>query len=414
MHQIGSILEIEPISQPDKTGEAELERADRVMRQGVERVFPAAVLLIKQYGDVIFQRAYGWLDPEAKRQPVQPDSLFDLASLTKLFTAAAFMTLVEAGYVGLDTAVSQILPEFNGIQPVTAAIDPQTKRPIPPNPQFAGQMVDTAAITFRHLLTHTSGLPAWWDFCPSRHAPDTVPYPWEIPDDARAVRLAAFYERLAFAAPPGRQIIYSDIGFILLGEAIARLSGMSPAAYLKQAVLEPLGMKHTVYNPLAQGVSPERLAPAEFCRWRRRRCRGEVHDENAACLGGVAGHAGLFAPAEDVAALGQLYLNNGRLSQTRLFSPQLAAAATQEQAVRDGERRGLGWLLPSADSPVGRSMGANSYGHTGFTGTSLWVDPERELVVVLLTNRVYYGRDPHGIKNFRIRLHDAVTADLKA
>ncbi|HIP72998.1 MAG TPA: class A beta-lactamase-related serine hydrolase, partial [Anaerolineae bacterium] len=101
MHQIGSILEIEPISQPDKTGEAELERADRVMRQGVERVFPAAVLLIKQYGDVIFQRAYGWLDPEAKRQPVQPDSLFDLASLTKLFTAAAFMTLVEAGYVGL-------------------------------------------------------------------------------------------------------------------------------------------------------------------------------------------------------------------------------------------------------------------------------------------------------------------------
>jgi CubicO group peptidase (beta-lactamase class C family) len=398
--------------QPDKTGKAELEQVDRVMRQGVKRVFPAAVLLVKQRGKVLIHRAYGWLEPESKRQPTQPDSLFDLASLSKLFTATAFMTLAEAGRVGLDTAVSQILPQFSGLRPIAPTIQPQTKALLPPDPQFAGQEVDAAIVTFRHLLTHTSGLPAWRDFCPGNGAPDVLP--WQIPADVRAKRLAALYENFTFAYPPGQQIVYSDVGFILLGEAVARLSGVPLDAYLKQAMLDPLALKDTVYNPLAHGVSPERIVPTEFCRWRQRRCWGEVHDENAACLGGAAGHAGLFATAEEAAVLGWLYANDGHSGRIRLLPPSLTREATREQAAWDGERRGLGWLLSSSGSPVGSGMGANSYGHTGFTGTSLWVDPERELVVVLLTNRVYYGRDPHGIKNFRARLHDAVTAALKS
>ena len=139
-----------------------------------------------------------------------------------------------------------------------------------------------------------------------------------------------------------------------------------------------------------------------------------MHDENAACLGGTAGHAGLFATAEDVAILGQIYANGGRFGHVRLLSPPLAAEMTREQAAWGGTKRGLGWMLqPPTGSPIGQAFGANSYGHTGFTGTSLWIDPDRELAVVLLTNRVYYGRDPHAIKNFRVRLHDAVIAAIK-
>jgi CubicO group peptidase (beta-lactamase class C family) len=209
-------------------------------------------------------------------------------------------------------------------------------------------------------------------------------------------------------------MVYSDLGIILLGEAVARLSGMSLAAYMRSAVLRPLHLTLTTYNPLAHGIPAEQIVPTEFCAWRERRCLGEVHDENAASLGGVAGHAGLFSTAWEVAVLGQTYLNGGCYGRARILSPETVAEMTRVQVDWGDNPRGLGWLQRSQGwSSSGRLFGPRSYGHTGFTGTSLWVDPGRELVVALLTNRVYSGRDPAGIADFRPRLHDAVVEALR-
>lgn len=396
---------------------AGLARVDAVMRSGLEHVFPAAVLHVRQAGTLVCERAYGYLDPEVCRRPTRPDSLFDLASLTKPFTATAFMTLVEAGRVGLETAVIKVLPELAGTRPIGPTEDPLAKTIVPPDPRFAGQEVDASAITFRHLLTHTSGLAAWRSLyredgkqqTEGKRQDEAVPLPHQAPPALRARRIAAIYEQYGFAYPPGARVIYSDLGFILLGEAVARLAGSPLEIALRQAILEPLGLLATICNPLANGFSPERVAPTEFCAWRRRRCIGEVHDENSAGLGGVAGHAGLFSTAAEVAALGQLYLGGGVYNGVRLLRPETAAEMVHLQVGGDEDPRGLGWQQRSAGySSSGRRFGPHSFGHTGFTGTSLWVDPDQELVVALLTNRVYYGRDPQPIMDFRPRLHDAV------
>ncbi len=348
---------------------ATFNQVDAVMRRGLGTVFPTAVLLIKHQGETVYHRAYGWLDPDVERRPTQVDSVFDLASLTKLFTATAFMTLVEAGVVELETAVSTIIPPFAH-----------------------------PSVTFRHLLTHTAGLPATCNL---------------YRNNAYANPLDALYDRLELA-PAGRQCVYSDVGLILLGEAVARLMGKPLSVYMKEAIFEPLSLHETGFNPLERGISIDRIVPTELCAWRRRRCVGEVHDENAFALGGESGHAGLFATAQEVAALGQLYLNGGRHDAGRLFSPSLAAEAVREQVKLDNGRYGLGWMLQrESGSPIGQAFGMNSYGHTGFTGTSLWIDPDQEMLVVLLTNRVYYGRKPHQIVAFRARLHDTAMADVR-
>ncbi len=387
----------------------EAERVDAVMREGTGRVFPAAVLLVAWRGTVLVQRAYGYLDPETRRWPVREGSLFDLASLTKLFTATAFMTLVEAGRVSLDVPLADVLPKFRGTRVIGPSQDPKSGRIVPPDPAFAGREVDLRTITFRHLLTHTSGLAAWRGlYREDGTEGERVPLPHLVSPQVRARRIAAVY-RCDLAYPPGERVVYSDLGIVLLGEAIARLADMSLDAYVRQAVLERLGLVRTTFNPLACGVSRDEIVPTEVCAWRRRRCWGEVHDENAASLGGVAGHAGLFSTAWEVAVLGQTFLNGGAYGDVRLLSAETVAEMTREQARYGGLSRGLGWALRAREgSSSGRLFGPRSYGHTGFTGTSLWVDPDRELVVVLLTNRVYYGRDPAGIMAFRPRLHDAV------
>jgi CubicO group peptidase (beta-lactamase class C family) len=394
----------------------EPDKIEAVMRSGLGAVFPAGVLLVALQGQAVFHRAYGYLDPETRRQPAQVDSLFDLASLTKLFTATAFMTLVEAGRVSLDTPLAEVLPEFGGRRPIGETEDPLTKILVPADPAFAGQVVDARQVTFRHLLTHTSGLAAWRSlYRVDEPAGGQVPLPHQVPAVRQARRVAAIYESYGFAYPPGARLVYSDLGFIRLGEAIGRLAGTGLEVYVRRAVLEPLGLVHTTYNPLVHGWAAEDIVPTELCAWRVRRCRGEVHDENAAGLGGVAGHAGLFSTASDLARLGQTYLNGGSYAAVRLLSPAMVAEMTRTQVDMDGSPRGLGWLLRApAGSSAGRFFGPRSYGHTGFTGTSLWIDPDRELVVALLTNRVYNGRKPEGILDFRPRLHDTVVEALGA
>lgn len=392
-----------------------LAQADAIVQQGLSAVFPAAVLLVARDSSVAMHHAYGYLDAETRQQPTQRDSLFDLASVSKLFTATAFMTLVQAGQVALQTPVPDVLGEFEGLRTVGPTQDPQTKALMPADPAFAGTQVNTRKITFWHLLTHTSGLAAWrslYPVCEAQGRP--VPLPHKVPEEQRTQRIAAILNHYDLAYPPGQRLVYSDLGLILLGEAIARLSGMPLERYVQRSVLQPLGLTRTTYNPLARGMSPTEIVPTEQCAWRQRRCMGEVHDENAASLGGVAGHAGLFSTAWDVAVLGQMYLNRGHYGGTRVLCSELAAKMTQIQVNWKDSPRGLGWMLRSrSGSSSGQWFSPQSYGHTGFTGTSLWIDPDRALIVVLLTNRVYSGRDPTGIARLRPLLHDAVIEALK-
>lgn len=376
--------------------------ADAVMRDAVPMVTPAAQLVVRWRGEVTLRRVYGWLDPEPRQQPAQLDTLFDLASVTKLFVITAFMTLVEAGRVGLDQQVSDVITEFRGWRPVQPYEDPLSPGNFVTVVETAAH-VDVGRITFRQLLTHTAGLPAWRPLFrqPSRQA---------------AYRLAL---ETACAYPTGTRIVYSDIGLILLGTAIEHLAGRPLDQVVAARLTGPLGLTRTRYLPIDTGahsapapsshrsasVVSANVAPTEVCAWRGRRVVGQVHDENAAGLGGVAGHAGLFSTADDVAAFGQIFLDGGH----PLLNAQTVAEMTRVQAEQDSFRRGLGFVLWSPDPEAsGNPLSPRAFGHTGFTGTSLWVDPERALVVALLTNDVYYGRQQRRIGQLRIALHRAV------
>jgi len=377
------------------------DRVEAGIRNGLGRVFPAAVLLVNWHGTPVFHRAYGHLDPDTCHRLTHTDTLFDLASLTKLFTATAFMTLVGAGRAELDCPVVEILPEFSGSRPIGPAEDPLNGDIIPTLEAYTGILVDAATVTFRHLLTHTSGLAAWRSLFRDLEG---------IPPAARRQRAVELISGYDFAHLPGDRVVYSDLGFILLGEAVARLTGQPLDQAVRSLVLDPLGLAHTAYCPL----HPQSIAPTEMCAWRGRRLRGEVDDENAAAMGGVSGHAGLFSTAWEVAILGRLYLDGGRYGDVRLLSPELAAEMVREQAAGEGHRRGLAWMLATdVDASCGPAFSRQSYGHTGFTGTSLWIDPTRELIVVLLTNRVYHGRDGTNIATFRRFLHENVIAVLQ-
>lgn len=358
---------------------------------------------MERAGECVYENAFGWLDPERQTRPVQVDSLFDLASVTKLFTTTAFLRLVDAGKVGLDQPLTDVLPEFGGVRPTGGAEDPLAKTPLPVDPRRAGEVVDAGNVTFRHLLTHTSGLPAWRSVYAHCGPPPFLPLAESEVDKRQAQALTALVA-YPFVAQPGESYLYSDIGLLLLGFAVARLGGQ---ARLDRAiaglVTDPLGME-AHFCPTLEKRS--RLVPTEHCAWRDRRLLGEVHDENAAGLGGVAGHAGLFASAADVCRLGRLFLNRGE----GLLSPALAAESLREQyASQDGIRRGLGWQLRSDPNPsCSTAFSLASFGHTGFTGTSLWCDPARDLCVALLTNRVYYGRNPAGIIGLRPRVYEMI------
>mgnify|MGYP000918785673 FL=1 len=352
------------------------------------RLTPAAQLVVRKDGQVVFSRCLGWLDVETQQRPVNDETLFDLASVTKLFTTTAFMRLMEAGRVGLDQALATVLPEFSGRRPIRPYEDPLRWGEFVSVSAEEDAAVDAGQITFRQLLTHTSGLPAWRAFK-------------DQPDAESARRLAL---QTTFAYLPGTRIVYSDVGLILLGMALERLTGCRLDEVIAEQVTEPLGLKHTRFLPIG-GPRPENVAPTEFCQWRNRRIVGEVHDESAARLGGVAGHAGLFSTADDVARFGQVFLDGGM----PLLQRQTVAAMRQVQAEFEGTRRGLGFALWSADPEASSNpFSPTAFGHTGFTSTSLWMDPERGLSVALLTNEVYGGRTGRGILELRVAVHRAV------
>jgi serine-type D-Ala-D-Ala carboxypeptidase len=391
------------------------ERVEDVIRNGLTTTAPAIALTVYHHGEQLVNRGYGYIDPESRMQPLKPETLFDLASLTKLYTVTAFLMQVADSKITLDTSIVDIIPEFgrSGPRPIGETQDPHTLQVLPPMPELMEfSPVEPDHVTFRHLLTHTSGLPPWRNLF--QKISPTPPPPPNQPDfmsftarQAEGIHLISHYP---FVDAPGHNVHYSDLGLILLGEAVARLDSQpSVAEVIENRIVGPSQLNRTGFNPR----NGRECVPTEYDeRWRKRRCQGEVHDENAAALGGVAGHAGLFAAADDVACFGQSWLE--ALAGKRWLPQRLAVDAVAEHAVSGAERRGLGWALRTTGvSSSGKYFNPNSIGHTGFTGTSLWIDPQREVVVALLTNRVYHGRDPEAIMAFRPAVHDAIAEWLK-
>ena len=335
-----------------------------------DSAFPGAYAVVGTHDRILASVGAGRLDWSASPAPDE-HTIWDLASLTKVVgMTTALMQLVEEGRVELDAPVERYLTEWTG----------------------SGK----DRVTVRDLLTHSAGLPAW------------RPLYKEAPDAASALALVV---ATPLDTVPGARYVYSDLGAILLGQIVERVSGEPLDVHLRRRVFEPLGMTATGFRPDASLRS--RIAPTEYDPWRQRHLRGEVHDENAFALGGVAGHAGLFSTAHDLARFAQMYLNGGALGPRRVFTPRTMAIFTTVQD-RRLSHRGLGWETPTGTNSSGRGLSPTAFGHTGFTGTSLWIDPASDLFIILLTNRVNPTRENRRIGAVRIALADAVTAALQA
>ncbi len=400
-----------PAAEPTNRLPSDLStRIEALVAAHIGKTFPAASLMIVSDGEVQMNAAWGWIDLDSQTLPTRTDTLFDLASVTKLFANSAFLTLVSEGKVGLDDELVSVVPEFDasGERGTDGGQDPMSKAMFPIPETFKARLIDPSLVTFRQLLTHTSGLAPWRDIYMTA---GPVPAPPDEPEPvAKELRWQRGIERICgslFVDEPGRAVHYSDLGIMMVSEALARLHGTpnQPAKAIEARVLRPLGLS-ALYNPVRAGRDPNTIAPTEFdADWRKRRIWGEVHDENTCGVGGVSGHAGLFAPARDVAALGQAWLDD----DTRLdIDRAVMDEARREQIESDGERRGIGWVLRARENSSAGHLSLDSYGHTGFTGTSLWIDPTRRLVVACLTNRVYDGRDHAGIAAFRPALHSLI------
>jgi CubicO group peptidase (beta-lactamase class C family) len=361
-----------------------LDAVDAVVRDGVAtRAFPGAVLAIGRQGSLVHLRAFGRLTYDAAAAPVVPDTIYDLASLTKVVvTTTLAMMLVDEGKLDLEAKVRGFFPKFTG-----GAKD---------------------KVTLRQLLTHSGGL-LWWA---------------RLYEELKGQ--AAYLERIEamdLTYEPGTKSVYSDLGLILLGAVVERLGGAPLAELAQTRVVGPLGMKDTLFQPPAE-LQP-RIAPTENDPWRGRVLRGEVHDENAFALGGIAPHAGLFGTAPDLARFASMLLDEGRGPGQRLVSRATLELFTERAGVPLATRA-LGWDTPAnetgersstPDAPgytaAGSLLSPRSFGHTGFTGTSLWMDPERELYVILLTNRVHPTRENNGIRAVRAQVADAAVRALE-
>ena len=361
----------------DVRGEAQLQPAFSVIDKAIaDKAFPGATIAIG-FRDKVSFHAFGYLRYDHDASAVKLDTMYDLASLTKvLVTTTLVAKLVEGDFpspLDLDAPISRYLPEW--------ASGPQ--------PEWHSK------VTVRHLMTHTSGLPPFQEY-------------WRTSKGKQDTLRMIFAEPLEYQ--PGTKVVYSDLGIILMAEIIQRLTGQPLDQLAEQYIFEPLGMKHTMYNPPRQ-LWPA-IAPTEFDeRYRHRLIQGEVHDENAYAIGGVSGHAGVFSTSPDLAAFCQMLLNGGVYAHHRILQRATIAEFTQPQALAQ-DTRTLGWVVPTEGSSSGHYFSAHSYGHTGFTGTSIWIDPDRQLFVVLLTNRVNPTRENMKIADVRPEFHDAVMTAL--
>jgi CubicO group peptidase (beta-lactamase class C family) len=339
-----------PIKAPTAVGmsAARLETIDRVVQRGLDAGgYPGAAVVVGRRGATVWQKGFGHLGWTADSPAVLPDqTIYDLASLTKVIgTTTAAMILFDEGKLVLDEKVTHYLPAFSG--------------------------GEKDLVTVRELLEHRSGLPAGRDLW--RHA--------HSPEEARQLVLDTPLEY-----HPGHGQVYSDLGADILGWVVEAAAGMPLDRFLADRVFTPLGMHDTGFRPSDSLVY--RIAPTEVSPPRGYPVRGEVHDENAFALGGVAGHAGLFGTASDLAVFAQMMLNGGTYDGVRIVGDSTVHLFTARAA---GDRA-LGWEVADGTHGAGSYLSGSAYGHTGFTGTSIWIDPDREMFVILLTNRVHAAR----------------------
>ena len=356
-----------------------LPRVAALLEAATGQVAPAASAVVRARGEIVHESSHGDAQVVPERRPLGPDERFDVASLTKVMaTTTLAALLVEEGGLDLEAPAARWLPWLEG---------------------------GVRRVTVRHLLAHASGLPAWRPLHERGRGRD-------------AVLVAAAREPLE--APPGARVVYSDLGFIVLGAVVEAASRTRLDLLFDARVAAPLGLSRTFFLPGEDAaLAARRRAGTAFAAARRTPGRGvicgEVDDDNAWAMGGVAGHAGLFSTAADVAALGQAWLD--ALAGT---SPLLGAVTAAAFAARQaGQERALGWDLPSGEgSTLGRRLGRGprgAIGHLGFTGTSLWIDRDAEVVCALLTNHVHPdGPDKPRLRAFRAAFHDAVAESLGA
>jgi beta-N-acetylhexosaminidase len=390
----GMELPADPMTvQPmDSPSDSRLQPAYEVIERAIaDGSFPGATVAIGYRGKVAVH-AFGNLSYESGASRTDPHTIYDIASLTKVVaTTTLAAKLAEGDFpvpLDLDAKVERYLPEFvaaptgSGASGTSAAENSQAL-------QWRHQ------VTVRNLLTHTSGLPPFQEY-------------WRTSTSKQETLNRIFVEPLTYE--PGTKEIYSDLGIILMAEIIERLTGRTLDDLAKAFVFSPLGMRSTMFRPPAS-IWPS-IAPTEMDnQLRHRLVRGEVHDENAFAMGGVSGHAGIFSTAPDLAAFCQMWLNGGAYAHHRILKRSTVTLFTTAQALSNGART-LGWAVPTENSSSGHFFSPHSYGHTGFTGTSIWIDPDRQLFVVLLTNRVNPTRENQKIAQVRPAFHDAVMQSL--
>ncbi len=368
---------------------------DVVLEEAVrDGTFPGAVVLVRQDGEVVYRKAHGYRSLEPERTPLSEDTVFDLASLTKpLATTVALMRFVAEKKVRLDDRISRFFPNFG--------------------------TCGKTAITIRQLLSHSSGLPAWQPYFEELRKPNRkVTRLATMGSQSARDFVYAQLQREKAEYEPGSRALYSDLGFMLLGALIEDMSGMGLDQYCWKKIYRPLGLQATGFINLETlrqkkyETATEMIAPTEHCPWRKRVLCGEVHDDNAYAMGGVAGHAGLFAPIDDVdrlvSSLVECY------SGTHTFLP--AAVVREFWAVNTAVPNSTwacGWDTPSPQgSTAGEFFSPHSIGHLGFTGTSVWIDLDRGIHIIVLSNRVHPHRKNAQITAFRPVLHNAIMKTL--
>jgi serine-type D-Ala-D-Ala carboxypeptidase len=370
------------------------EPVEEAFKEAVaEGVFPGAVILAAKGDEIAFERAVGFRSLMLEKTPMQTDTIFDLASLTKpLATTVAAMLLVQEKKIRLEDRVTRFFPNFG--------------------------VFGKTHVTFRHLLAHCAGLPAW------------KPYYEEILKGEKEGRINFVASRAAKSyvfesihrekpiAPPGTQTLYSDLGFMLLGEVIEEITSSTLDRFCQEKIFKPTGLRSTSFVDLTQlrvrrlQPAKERIAPTENCPWRKKILWGEVQDDNAYAMGGVAGHAGLFSSARDIHLL--LRRLHRCLTGADSFIPASVVREffTRDRTINESTHT-LGWDMPSAEnSSSGSHFSPWSIGHLGFTGTSIWWDLEKDCQVILLSNRVHPSRANDKIKAFRPHAHDLIMKAL--